>query len=312
MDKQFDLKNIKKIFMLYNRHSGKQLFNLTHFKIKETQRLIKVRFGFEVVELVEIERFDQIGTIAERIKEEQVDWVIIAGGDGTIRAALEKLVNLNYRPFISIFPSGTVNLVAKELQLSSLPQSWLKRLLKGRIMPVYFGWANNNLFLTVASAGFDSLVVENVTEREKLFLNKLAYVFEGGELIGREVLFSNWRYRFQVRFDDEEQWVEGSSVIVGKSRYYAGRYNIFKKAALDNPKLYAAVMTGAKKVDFLAYAANMCLENLDENENVIIRDCEKLSIKCNVEGFAVELDGDAITATPLEIVLDKEPLYFVC
>lgn len=311
MDTKVDLTKFKKIFMLFNRHSGKQLFTQKGAAIQKAKQLIMERFGPEVVELVEIERFNQIEAIAQRVKEEQVDWVIIAGGDGTIRATIEKLVNLNYYPYISIYPAGTVNLVAKELQLPSAPTKWFSMVTKGPALPVYFARANGNVFLTVAGIGFDSLVVDNVSERQKMVLSKLAYVFESSELMRRELLFNDWKYRFQVRFDDDKEWVEGTSVIVGKSRYYAGRYNLFEEAALDNPKLYVAVMTGAKKVDFLTYAANMCMETLCDNKDVIVRECEKLSLRCNVEHFAVELDGDAITEAPLEIAMEEKPLLFL-
>ncbi len=186
--------------------------------------------------------FVQIDDIADKIVAEKVDWVIIAGGDGTIRALIEKLSNRKYVPYISVFPAGTVNLVAKELLVSNDPGKWFKRVSKGVEVPVYLGRANGHVFLTVTGIGFDSLVVGSVTEKEKKLLNKLAYVFQGTELMRKELLFKNWRYRFQVRFDDEDKWYEGSSVIVGKSRYYAGRYNLFNGASLSSPLLHAAIL----------------------------------------------------------------------
>ena len=108
--------------------------------------------------------------------------------------------------------------------------------------------------LGVAGIGFDSLVVDKVTEKEKKLLNKLAYVWHGTEIMRKEFLFNNWRYRFQVRFDDEEQWYDATSVIVGKSRYYAGRYNLFNGASLSSPLLHAALFTGDKRGDFIRQA----------------------------------------------------------
>ena len=179
----------------------------------------------------DIRFFDQIPQIAAEIVDEKVDWVIIAGGDGTIRAMIEQLANRKYVPYISVFPAGTVNLVAKELLLKADPHKWFKRVSKGIEVPVYLGRANGNVFLTVAGIGFDSLVVDKVTEKEKKLLNKLAYVWQGTEIMRKEFLFNNWRYRFQVRFDDEAEWYDATSVIVGKSRYYAGRYNLFNGAS---------------------------------------------------------------------------------
>lgn len=306
-----DVKKFKKVVLLYNRNSGKQIFASMMSKVNETFKRIKAVVGAKNAEMWDIKYFDQIPEIAQRIVDEQADWVIIAGGDGTIRAMIEQLANRKYVPYISVFPAGTVNLVAKELLVKSDPEKWCKRMFKGIKSPVYLGRANGNVFLTVAGVGFDSLVVDNVSEKEKKLLNKLAYVWQGTEIMRKELLFNNWRYRFQVRFDDEEEWLEGTSVIVGKSRYYAGRYNLFFGASLSSPKLHVALFTGDKRSDFIRYAACIAMEALTLDNDIIIRKARKLEIRCNEENFAAELDGDAVTTTPLVIEMETEPVIFL-
>ena len=306
-----EVMQFKKVVIVYNRNSGKQLFASMIARIKEIFKRLKDALGAKTVELREIKRFDEIPAIAEALQAEAVDWVIIAGGDGTIRAFVEQLSNRKYLPYISVFPAGTVNLVAKELLLSGDPYKWAKRVLKGVEVPVYLGRANGHVFLTVTGIGFDSLVVDNVTEKEKKLLNKLAYVLQGTEIMRKEVLFNNWRYRFEVRFDDEDQWHECSSVIVGKSRYYAGRYNLFRGASLSTPWLYTALFTGAKRADFIRYAACIAMEALGLDKDIVVRRAKRLEIRCNVEDFAAELDGDAVTTAPLSIELEEEPIKFL-
>lgn len=306
-----DVKKFKKVVLLYNRNSGKQIFASMMSKVNETFKRIKAVVGAKNAEMWDIKYFDQIPKIAQRIVDEQADWVIIAGGDGTIRAMIEQLANRKYVPYISVFPAGTVNLVAKELLVKSDPEKWCKRMFKGIKSPVYIGRANGNVFLTVAGVGFDSLVVDNVSEKEKKLLNKLAYVWQGTEIMRKELLFNNWRYRFQVRFDDEEEWLEGTSVIVGKSRYYAGRYNLFFGASLSSPKLHVALFTGDKRGDFIRYAACIAMEALTLDNDIIIRKARRLEIRCNDENFAAELDGDAVTTTPLVIEMEPEPIIFL-
>ena len=306
-----DVKKFKKVVLLYNRNSGKQLFASMMSKVNETFKRIKAVVGAKNAEMWDIKYFDQIPEIAQRIVDEQADWVIIAGGDGTIRAMIEQLANRKYVPYISVFPAGTVNLVAKELLVKSDPEKWCKRMFKGIKSPVYLGRANDNVFLTVAGVGFDSLVVDNVSEKEKKLLNKLAYVWQGTEIMRKELLFNNWRYRFQVRFDDEEEWLEGTSVIVGKSRYYAGRYNLFFGASLGSPQLHVALFTGDKRSDFIRYAACIAMEALTLDNDIIIRKARRLEIRCNEENFAAELDGDAVTTTPLVIEMELEPIIFL-
>ena len=67
------------------------------------------------MELTELREFKKLTDWADKIKEEKYDWVIVAGGDGTLRAMIAELDRNGYVPYISVFPAGTVNLVAKSL-----------------------------------------------------------------------------------------------------------------------------------------------------------------------------------------------------
>lgn len=97
-----------------------------------------------------INTFNDAQIVARKACDEQVDWIIIAGGDGTLRAISEVLVERDYMPYVSIYPAGTVNLVAKELAQKTDATSWLMRVEKGITAPVWLGKANDRIFLTVA------------------------------------------------------------------------------------------------------------------------------------------------------------------
>lgn len=307
-----DIKKFHKVMLIYNKNSGKQLFASMNTKINEIFKHLKAFLGAKNVELASVNRFPEVESLVDKVVAEKYDWVIIAGGDGTIRAVIEKLANKKYLPYISIVPAGTVNLVAKELLIGSDPYKWIRRILKGIVSPVYLGRCNGHVFLTVTGIGFDSLVVDNVSENEKKLLNKMAYAWEGAELIRKEMLFSNWKYRFKVRLDDEDEWQECSSVIVGKSRYYAGRYSLFNGASLAKPLLHVALFTGHTRADFASYATCIALESLQLNKSIKVRTAKKLEIICEQGEFAAELDGDAITTAPLQLELEAEPIKFIC
>lgn len=309
---QINVRQFKKVFILYNRYSGKQLFASMMSRINEVYKLLKQEMDAEI-EMLDVRFFEQMPEVAKRVADEKCDWVIIAGGDGTIRAFVEDMLLLDYRPYISVFPTGTVNLIAKEMSLQNEPIRWVHRALKGFVYPFYTARANGNLFLTVASVGFDSLVVDNVGVLQKRLLNKFAYVLQSTQLIRRELVFSNWRYEFRVRFDNEVEWYSGSSVIVGKSRYYAGRYNLFQDAALTSPYLHVAIFPGNKRADILKYASLIALEGLHLDNTILCRRVKKVEIDSVnlVKDFPVELDGDVVASTPLTLEIMNEPLRFI-
>lgn len=244
MPNRVDIAAFQKVMIVYNRNSGKQLFASMLARVNEVKKRLKQVIDPKSLEIVEIKSFEQVEGLAVRIWQEKYDWIIVAGGDGTLRAIIDVFAKQEQMPYVSVFPAGTVNLVAKELLMSNDPAKWVKRVSKGIVSPVQLGKANGHIFLTVAGIGFDSLVVDNVSELEKKLLSKLAYVWQGTEMMRKEFVYNNWRYKFQVRLDDEEDWYEASSVIVGKSRYYAGRYSLFNGASLCVPQLHVAIFTG--------------------------------------------------------------------
>ena len=309
---QIDVRQFKRVFILYNRYSGRQLFASMMSRVNEVYKLLKQELDAEV-ELLDVQYFEQMPELAQRAANEKCDWVIIAGGDGTIRAFVEDMLRLDFRPYISVFPAGTVNLIAKEMSLRNEPGRWVYRALKGFMYPLYTARANGSLFLTVASVGFDSLVVDNVGALQKRLLNKFAYVLQSTQLVRRELVFSDWRYAFRVRFDDEDVWHTGSSVIVGKSRYYAGRYNLFQDAALSSPYLHVAVFPGNKRADILKYASLIALEGLNLDKEILCRKAKKVIIESVnlVDDFPVELDGDVVASTPLTLEIMDKPLWFI-
>ena len=311
MPNRIDIAAFQKEMIVYNRNSGKQLFASMLARVNEVKKRLKQVIDPKSLEIVEIKSFEQVEGLAARICQEKYDWIIVAGGDGTLRAIIDVFAKHEHMPYVSVFPAGTVNLVAKELLMSNDPAKWVKRVSKGIVSPVQLGKANGHIFLTVAGIGFDSLVVDNVSELEKKLLSKLAYVWQGTEMMRKEFVYSNWRYKFQVRLDDEEEWYEASSVIVGKSRYYAGRYSLFNGASLCVPQLHVAIFTGDTRADFMRYAAVIAMEALQLDKSIIIRHAQKIEIRCNVEDFAAELDGDAITSAPLQIELHPVPINFL-
>lgn len=85
-----------------------------------------------------------------------------AGGDGTAGELINRV--LEGVP-LSFYPTGTSNLVASYLGLSSNPAKAVETLLNGERVSLDAGVANGRLFLAMASCGFDAAAVEMVHRR---------------------------------------------------------------------------------------------------------------------------------------------------
>lgn len=310
--KKIDIREFKKVYLVHNYMAGKQNFfaglqnNVMHLVDQCTEVYGPAQFEYSWVHT-----FREVQEVARKICDERADWVIVAGGDGTLRALAEVLIEQDYMPYISVYPSGTVNLVAKELAQKPDVGHWLLRVSKGLTTPVWLGKANDRIFLTVAGIGVDSMVVDSVTPQEKKYLSTLAYVRQSGKVAGNEMLLHPWKYKFEVMIDNDGQWRHASSVIVTKSRYYAGRFSLVNGGSLSNPTLYVCLFKKNRCVDFLRYTALIAADMLSLDKTVEICKAKEVQIRCNVKNFAAELDGDSVATSPLSISLLPTPLNFI-
>lgn len=309
--KKVNVRDIKKIMFIINKKSGAYRLGYLGVKLMNIYKSLTNELTDSEIELVKIEEFSDLARAVEKACENDVGWIIIAGGDGTIRAVNEYLLKYKKRVYLSVYPAGTVNLVCKELKTPTNPEVWVKKTLEGNTKPVWLARANDKIFLTVAGIGVDSLVCDKITDKEKKRYSKLAYVFEGLNLAQREFFLNTWKYKFEVMIDDDNVWREATSVLVAKSKYYAGRFSLVNEASLNNPNLFVCLFTGSKSIDFLRYATLVAIEKLDLDKTVRIFKAKKVKIRCNTEDFAVELDGDSVVKSPLEISLIEEPVHFI-
>jgi diacylglycerol kinase family enzyme len=144
-----------------------------------------VRSGKRLVEQVAKRLSDQgfdvasISDIPQLIAEVQtahhagtLHSVVAAGGDGT--AAL--LVNVLPQGIpLALIPLGTENLLAKYLGVTPDPEQICESIIKGIVLHLDAGKANDRLFLLMLGCGFDADVVRRLHRERKGHIHHLSY-----------------------------------------------------------------------------------------------------------------------------------------
>ncbi|WP_231819035.1 diacylglycerol/lipid kinase family protein [Microbacterium resistens] len=110
--------------------------------------------------------------------------VLVAGGDGTVRAVSEAMAGTGVP--LAIIPSGTGNLLARNLALPlDDPLGMIRAVFRGDVHPVDIGWAeitrpdtttSEHAFVVLAGIGLDADMIANTRPDLKKSVGWVAYV----------------------------------------------------------------------------------------------------------------------------------------
>ena len=104
------------------------------------------------------------------------DVVIVAGGDGTVRAASQALVGT--ATALAVFPAGTANLFATAFALPTQPAGVVELVVAGHRRLIDSAVCNEMTFNVMAGAGFDAGMIADADAHKGRF-GMLAYVRSG-------------------------------------------------------------------------------------------------------------------------------------
>lgn len=146
---------------------------------KKTQKLHnKLK---EIYSEIDIVKTSSLEEFEERIRNaiKTYDILIVAGGDGTLKFAVDVLMSYKKeeRPILGYVPTGTVNDAGKAIGVRGKAKQALKVLEKGNIDEVDVCKVNNTYFNFVCAAGAFSDISYVVKRGYKKVLGRLAYYF---------------------------------------------------------------------------------------------------------------------------------------
>jgi diacylglycerol kinase (ATP) len=107
--------------------------------------------------------------------------VVVCGGDGTVRAAAEALVDTGVT--LSVLPTGTANLFAAGLGLPTDPAAITEAIVGGNVLALDTGRCNDLTFTVMAGTGLDAAMIDEADSAEGIWgkerLGVLAYFRAG-------------------------------------------------------------------------------------------------------------------------------------
>ncbi len=110
---------------------------------------------------------------------EEIDLMVVAGGDGTVNFALNALKKRGLNIPIGVIPAGTANDFAGALGISKNHFIAADQIANGTISEVDCGCVNGLYFVNILSFGLFTTTSQHTKDEYKHKLGKLAYIVEG-------------------------------------------------------------------------------------------------------------------------------------
>ncbi|MGZ4612998.1 MAG: diacylglycerol/lipid kinase family protein [Kineosporiaceae bacterium] len=170
--------------------------------------------------------------------------VVVAGGDGTVRAAAHGLAHTGVP--LGILPQGTGNLLARNLGIPGEEAEALDVALTGADRTIDLGRLDDDTaFAVMAGTGLDARMIHDAPEGLKGVLGWLAYIVGGARGLRHS------RVRLRVRLDDgEARDVAVRTLLVGNVGRLQAGLQLLPDAIPDDGALDVALVAPRNAADW--------------------------------------------------------------
>jgi diacylglycerol kinase (ATP) len=248
--------------------------------------------------------------LARQAVEQSRQLVIVCGGDGTVNEAVNGLA-LSRVP-LAVLPAGTANVLAKELSLPwNLPRA-AERLIDAHFRRIALGLATPEkssgeprYFISLAGAGADGALVAAVRPEIKHKAGLFAYWHEGFRQLTR--------YTFPLfRTMIAGNAIDGSLVIVGRTKNYGGPFKITTEADLHTPEFELAFVKTRSAWRYLAYMPLIWTGQLRHAPDIEFRKATFLQCaNIGSSSVLIQVDGEPAGSLPAEFRIVPDALTLV-
>lgn len=220
----------------------------------------------------------------------QVDLVILAGGDGTMNAAAEALVETGLP--LGILPIGTGNDLARTLGLPLSPPQAASAIAAGRTRAIDLGLVGGKPFFTAACIGLGVDVLRFHTSARKRLLRRFSYLISAAQAYVRARPF-----RARIMCAGNAFEARALHIAIGNGRYYGGGLIVAERAAIDDGRLDLTCFEAASFWRMLAVIPGLFTGRLNRRGRVLALQGPEFWVWTE-PSMPISADGEMTGATP--------------
>ncbi|HEX8183171.1 MAG TPA: diacylglycerol kinase family protein [Blastocatellia bacterium] len=246
---------------------------------------------------------DDATQLAREAVEAGADIVISYGGDGTLNEVIQGMAGS--RASLAIWPGGTSNVVARELNIpfnieqlaDFISQGKTKRMSLGIVRPL------ERYFFMMAGIGLDASIARGVNRKLKRRTGEFAYW-----VTGIKHLFTWQAEPFVIEVDGESY--ESVFAIIGNGKGYGGGLCLTPHAKLDEPLFEVYILP--RQANNFAYLRVLaaCMRGNPEQTDAILVKGKHIKANSTYEPW-VEADGELVGPLPMTFDIVPEALSVI-
>ena len=218
--------------------------------------------------------------------------VVAAGGDGTLALVAD---NVGSDVPLVPMPFGTENLLARYFGHTSAAEDVFATITGGTSFFLDAGRANGQLFLVMASCGFDAEVVRGLHLRRSGHINRFSYT--------RPILRALRRYKFPVlniTIDQQDSAIECAWAFAFNLPRYGGGLSIEPGAVGNDGQLDLIAFQHGGIARGLKYLMGIATGRHTRFKDVVRKKAQTIEIHSD-RLVPYQLDGDYVGRLPLKI-----------
>lgn len=232
------------------------------------------------------------------------DLVVAVGGDGTVAEIATGILGSGIP--LGIIPTGSTNIVARELGISTVPRDAAALLFGAhRLANIDIGRYDDRVFLHMAGAGFDSRFFSRTNRDLKRRVGWAAYV---------PAAVSSLRLppsRFTIVADGRRSTLTSPLVLVANGRsIITPSLSLHSQIRYDDGWFDVLAFTATTPSDIASTLARLATMTLEESPFLFVTRAQTVTIDADPP-LPIELDGDVLDTTPATFQIEPGALDIV-
>lgn len=265
-------------------------------KAYETKMQQKLSDHFDKVTIKHTKEAGDAKAFAREATDEGYHSVFAMGGDGTVNEAINGISGQSYRPRFGFLPLGTVNDLARALDIPLDPNLAIDSLDLDHPKAIDVGQVNDAYFMNIVAIGNIPESINNVDDKAKTALGPLAYF-----LSGLKQVVTNTSYTFQLTRDGKEEQLKSSLILVGLTNSIGGFDQLTANAKVDDGYLHLVYIKDKTFFDTLAALPSLFSAETEGSDQLGYERVKEVHIALEDASLKSNVDGDEGDDLPLSI-----------